>query len=279
MFAIFTAEGTFGFRIPSVRVQHLTVKERNIGILFNDSILLWNFDSQSSCDIALDTAKWDYRLILFPPFEDLIVVFSQSCTNSPPLIRFDKYTLDGRLLMSTSLEIPFQFHHWHTQPCDRNGSYVVASSQLPGPQTTNLIRFDYNKSQLFLDRILGRLGFYVLWKDILVSASRDNDLSIAELKTDRGSDYLRGPRTPEFSYISRISQGDTTQNEPSTDIYSLIGDEDFLILCRRDSFTVWCFLEEVVMYDEDVAFRETSMSMRSRRLEHKREETARLAVV
>src|SRR5579862_1776184 len=106
------------------------IKERMVGILFNDSVLLWNFDSQSSYGIALDASQLNYRLILFPPFEDFIVVFSQNHTNNDLLIRSDKYTLDGRLLMSTTLEIPFRDHYWHIQPCDRNGSYIVASSPI-----------------------------------------------------------------------------------------------------------------------------------------------------
>jgi hypothetical protein len=179
--------------------------------------------------------------------------------------------------MSTSLEIPFQFHRWHIQPCDRNGSYIVASSQLWNPLTTSLIRFDSNKSRLFFDRITSRLDFYVLWKDVLVSTNRHNELSMAKLKNNCASDYLRGPRTPEFSYISRASRGDT-QSELSTDICGLIGDEKFLILCRRGSFTVWCFLEEVAMYNEDVVFREAARAMRLGRLELRKEGSARPAI-
>ncbi|KAI9786215.1 MAG: hypothetical protein M1839_007625 [Geoglossum umbratile] len=261
------------FRLPSARVQHLTIKERDVGILFRDSALIWNFDSQSSRDIALNTVDRDYRFLLFPLSEDCIVVFSQNNTEGP-LIRFDKYTLDGTLLASASLELPFQLQQWRIQPCDYNGLYVVASHQLVSRKMTCLVRFDSKGNRLFSDEILIEQEFYFLWKDILISFSHFGSFSMAELEDNCGLVRLKPRKEPEFSQIC----GDYFRGGFSPGIYGFMGDENFLILHRFGDLIVWCFQEGIKMYDEDEAFRESSTSARLQRLEAKKKELASLGV-
>src|SRR5437773_3629332 len=144
------------FRLLSGEVRHLTIKERTVAILFRGGILIWNFDSQSSRGITLNSVDWDYRLLLLSPFEDCVVVFSRPIrddTSKPSIISFDRYTFDGILLTSGSLETQniatIQLERWHIQPRNYNGLYAVVARPCMNTQMTHLVQFDSRRNRLF----------------------------------------------------------------------------------------------------------------------------------
>ncbi|KAH0558747.1 hypothetical protein GP486_004609 [Trichoglossum hirsutum] len=231
------------FRLPSGEVRHLTIKERTVAILFRSGVLVWNFDSQSSRGITLNSVDRDYRLLLLSPFEDCVIVFSRSRRGdmSYSTINFDKYTFDGMLLTSYSLETrnppTIQLGHWHIQPRDHNGLFAVVSRPCMDTQMTHLVQFDSRRNRLFSEEIPGTSDFRILWKDILISTNyQNNSLLITDLEGNHGTtcqEFRRINSTPEFSQISHDDLSRTGVLRP---VCGLIGDESFLIFCWHDSF-------------------------------------------
>ncbi|KAH0542195.1 hypothetical protein FGG08_003416 [Glutinoglossum americanum] len=257
-----------------------------VAILFKAGILVWNFDSQNSRGITLNAIDWEYRLLLLSPFEDCIVVFSRSILGdtSEASIRFDRYTFDGVLLTSSSLETrksaTIQLERWHIQPRDYNGLYAVVARPCVSSQTTCLIQFDSRKDLLFSDEIPGMSDFRILWKDILISTNyRNNGLLISDLEVGRGLTYSESPpssSTPEFSQISHDDLRRTGVMRP---VCGLIGDENFLAFCWHEYVHVWCFREECALPGEDPKFRLASVLKKSQRKEVRRQKAALHTVV